>query len=185
MKHASQTHSRFEHLTIEEIEPLNSQPEATIDTNDSEIQSNAPIIITTSLIDDSINTNTKSHQQLPSMTDTYKIGADTFAGAAMIMIGTILYGIFGILNRLSMLGKRSTPYQSAAAVMIAECGKFIISALLLFHTEGIAQAIKSLKYVPATEWLLFSFPAALYSITNNLDFYILQYMDPGSMQVKI
>lgn len=106
-------------------------------------------------------------------------------GASMIIIGTIMYGIFGIISRLSMLGRKSTPYQSAAAMILAECFKFIASILMLFNAQGIKPAIQSLKNVPYKEWFLFALPASLYSITNNLDFYILKYMDPGSMQVKI
>mmetsp|Transcript_32633 Transcript_32633/g.52928 ORF Transcript_32633/g.52928 Transcript_32633/m.52928 type:complete len:374 (+) Transcript_32633:53-1174(+) len=117
--------------------------------------------------------------------DESKLGADTFAGVAMVIVGTIMYGIFGILSRLSMLGKRSTPYQSAAAMVVAECGKFVVSLVLLLFSEGIQQMIQSIKAVPKQQWLLFSIPAAIYSITNNLDFYILQYMDPASMQVLV
>ena len=128
---------------------------------------------------DSTRSKSKSH----SYDESNLLGADTFAGAAMIIIGTIMYGIFGILNRLSMLGKSSTPYQSAAAMEVAECSKFIITALLLINEEGISKSFRSIKMVPISEWFFFAIPAAIYSITNNLDFYILQYMDPGSMQV--
>ena len=164
-----QTHSRFDTSTAapDEVQPFIKESDVSITTHTS--GNGAP----------------PSNKQLsqPSA-DTSKLGADTFAGAAMIIIGTTMYGIFGILSRLSMLGNNSTPYQSAAAMVVAEFGKFVVSFFLLFHGEGIQQAIRSLKAVPVKEWLLFSIPAALYSITNNLDFYILQYMDPGSMQVQ-
>ena len=103
----------------------------------------------------------------------------------MILIGTIMYGILGILNRLSMLGKSSTPYQSAAAMEVAEFSKFVVTALLLINEEGVSNSFRSIKMVPFSEWFFFVIPAAIYSITNNLDFYILQYMDPGSMQVVL
>eukprot|EP01084_Bolivina_argentea_P267204 453530_1 len=70
----------------------------------------------------------------------------------MIIIGTTMYGIYGILSRLSMLGNKSTPYQSAAAMVVAEFGKFIISALLLFNTQGIKTCIHSLKSISINEW---------------------------------
>ena len=134
---------------------------------------------------DSSRPNSKSHSKSHPFDESILLGADTFAGASMILIGTIMYGIFGILNRLSMLGKSSTPYQSAAAMEVAECCKFIVTALLLLNEEGISKSLRSIKMVAISEWFFFAIPAAIYSITNNLDFYILQYMDPGSMQVVL
>ena len=89
----------------------------------------------------------------------------------------MMYGSIGILNRLSR--KNRAPYNSNAALVIAELGKFIASVALLIWQQGYDQAVKSVKAVPFKEWFLFAVPAIIYSITNNLDFFILSYMDPG------
>ena len=112
-----------------------------------------------------------------------KMGATSFWGFTMIVVGTLMYGIFTIINRLSMLGQKSTPYQSAAAMAIAELGKFLASSCLLINEVGLNRSFIIVKNQTFIDWVTFAIPAALYSFTNNLDFYILQYMDPGSMQV--
>merc|ERR1719410_365499 len=99
----------------------------------------------------------------------------------MIGFGTMMYGSVGTLNRLSRMNQ--APYNSNAALLVAEIGKFIASVALLLWQEGYAQAKRSVQSVPIKEWFLFAIPAIIYSITNNLDFFILRYMDPGSMSV--
>eukprot|EP01084_Bolivina_argentea_P104395 186932_1 len=94
-----------------------------------------------------------------------------------------MYGLLGTLVRLSMLGEEAVAYNSNAALVVSECGKFMVTFTLLFYSQGIQQAIRSLKIVPFKEWFLFSIPALIYSVTNNLEFYILRYMDPGSLLV--
>merc|ERR1719295_1619990 len=152
MNHGNRTHSRFGQSTSEETKQLLSgksidipnggrAPTTTtiqIDPETSEISFHDHPV-------DSSRQNSKSHSKSHPFDESNLLGADTFAGAAMILIGTIMYGIFGILNRLSMLGKSSTPYQSAAAMEVAECCKFIVTALLLLNEEGISKSLRSIK----------------------------------------
>eukprot|EP01084_Bolivina_argentea_P267201 453522_1 len=122
----------------------------------------------------------------PNVTNTTKktkYGAKSAYGIIMIIIGTIMYGVLGTIVRLSMEGEDKVPYNSNAALVIAEFGKFIVTFILLFYLQGVSGGITSIRSVPLKEWFLFSIPAILYSITNNLQFYILQYMDPGSLGV--
>eukprot|EP01084_Bolivina_argentea_P267200 453518_1 len=101
----------------------------------------------------------------------------------MIVIGITLYSTVGILIRLSMKNTDHVPYNSSFVMCLIEAGKFTTSLILLTKTEGISQAITFIKYVSFRERFLFCIPAIIYSITNNLGFYILQYMDPGSNSV--
>eukprot|EP01083_Nonionella_stella_P264355 896923_1 len=119
----------------------------------------------------------------PKTSEETKYGPKTMYGIIMIGIGTMMYGLIGTLVRLSMLGEEAVAYNSNAALVVSEVGKFVVTFLLLFYSQGIQQAICSLKNVPFKEWFLFSIPALIYSVTNNLGFYILQYMDPGSLGV--
>ena len=115
-----------------------------------------------------------------------KIGANSFQGICMIIIGTIMYGIAGVLTKLSMLDRRSIKYNTFAAMVVCEFGKFIISFILLFYLQNdINDTIKSIKSISFTDFILFSFPAFIYSINNNLNLITVQYMDPGSMQILI
>merc|ERR1712129_599819 len=110
-----------------------------------------------------------------------KLETNSMQGLAMIGVGTLMYGSVGTLNRLSRLNR--APYNSNAALLIAEIGKLIASIALLVYQEGYDKAKRSVQAVPFKEWFLFMVPAIIYSVTNNLDFYILSWMDPGSMSV--
>ena len=186
---AKRAHSRFGQPTVEETKQLISgNPETHASASNARKHNVTTISIDPETSEISFHehlSDTETHSKSKSrpFDESNLLGADTFAGAAMILIGTIMYGILGILNRLSMLGKSSTPYQSAAAMEVAEFSKFVVTALLLINEEGVSNSFRSIKMVPFSEWFFFVIPAAIYSITNNLDFYILQYMDPGSMQV--
>ena len=121
-----------------------------------------------------------SSKELKADSDS-KLATTSFYGLLMITIGTLMYSSVGTLNRLSRLNR--LPYNSNAALVIAEMGKFVASIALLLWQEGYDQAKISVQSVPFKEWFLFAIPAVIYSITNNLDFFILSYMDPGSMSV--
>eukprot|EP01084_Bolivina_argentea_P204614 349458_1 len=112
-----------------------------------------------------------------------KYGPESSYGIIMIVIGTAMYSLLGPIILLSRQGSDHVPYNSNASLVISECGKLMVTIILLFYSQGISTMIKSIKSVPIGEWFLFSMPALLYSITNNLGFYILRYMDPGSLGV--
>eukprot|EP01084_Bolivina_argentea_P267202 453524_1 len=104
-------------------------------------------------------------------------------GIIPIIIGIILYTSGGILTRLSMLNENHLPYNTNAVMIIVEFGKFVVSFISLVTSEGIYKGIKLLRSVSLNERLIFCIPAIIYSITNNLTFYELQYMDPATSSV--
>ena len=174
MNHGLETYSRF---TKDELSPLNPSPivaiKTTNDPSTTEDTSNCP----------SQTARFKSHQRrrLSDSSKQYEI----FMGAAMILTSALINGINDIRKLGDVLGTPFTPYiKSTAEVLISECGKFMVSGLLLCTTEGISGAISSLQTMPIKQWLLLSLPAAIYFIDYNLIFYTLQYMDPDSMQVR-
>ena len=114
-----------------------------------------------------------------------KLGALSFHGLLAICFGTALYGFLGIFTQLSMgsVSNGKIPYDTNAALLIAEIGKLLSTVIMLLSSEGYINAMRSMRAVPLKEWFLFSFPAVLYSITNNLGILQLQYMDPGTNTV--
>eukprot|EP00494_Astrolonche_serrata_P032741 UN33010 len=54
---------------------------------------------------------------------------------------------------------------------------------MLAHEVGFKIAVDLTMQNTIKDWTLFGVPAFLYACTNNLDYYLLRYMDPGSFQV--
>merc|ERR1719167_339827 len=63
--------------------------------------------------------------------------------------------------------------------------KLLVTITLLLYSDGCSKALRSIRAVPIKEWFLFSAPAVLYSITNNLSIMQLKYMDPGTNSVLV
>jgi len=108
-------------------------------------------------------------------------------GMMAVAVGTTLYGAVGIFTRLSMSGegKDQVPYDTNAALLVTELCKLVVTAILLVWSDGLQSAVRSISAVPPREWLLFSAPAVIYSITNNLSIMQLKYMDPGTNSVLV
>ena len=136
-----------------------------------------------------ISLNFNNHQNTATMNDNNvtnhsKYGVASVQGTTMLILGTVMYGIYGILNRLSADPETNQhSYDSQTVMALTEACKFFASVFLLFKEQGIQHGMQSIKNVTVTDWLVFLLPALIYSITNNLDWWILHYMDPGSMQV--
>ncbi len=66
----------------------------------------------------------------------------------------MMYGIMGILARLSMMENKYLPYNLNAGLLIAEFSKCIVTFILLIYFQGIWKAIIN-KTVPFNQWFLF------------------------------
>ena len=93
-------------------------------------------------------------------------------GIIIVIIGTILYGIFGIFIRLSYLDEKSAPYDMDSVLVCSEAFKFFVSLILFRSEKGSVLCVAALYTQTLKEWLTFSIPALIYTITNSLDFYI-------------
>eukprot|EP01084_Bolivina_argentea_P318086 551564_1 len=71
----------------------------------------------------------------------------------------------------------NTNYVSNGVMFIVECGKFIVSFILLITSEGIYQGIQLWRSTTFNEWFIFSLPAIIYAVIN------LQHMDPATVSV--
>eukprot|EP00483_Globobulimina_turgida_P001574 UN01576 len=107
--------------------------------------------------------DSNSPDSIENMKKSYKPAAKYAAtsvyGILMICIGTLMYGVMGTIIRLSMEGQDRVAYNSNAALVLAECGKFSVTLFLLFYLHGISGGLKSIAGVPFKEWFLFSVPA--------------------------
>jgi len=101
----------------------------------------------------------------------------------VVPVAALLYGIHGIVGRLSRRGKEIAPYSVATVIFIAELTKLVVSWGCLSRLNGVGKALRMVSEVPWQNHLHFAVPAFIYMITNNLDIHMLRYMDPGTMFV--
>jgi len=105
-------------------------------------------------------------------------------GSFVIIAATTCYGLFGIFIALSKQGAETVPYNKAATFVLAEGVKLCMSLMFLFlENKSVGVAISKIMALKIKDWLLLATPALMYSITNNIDYYLLLYMDPGSAQI--
>lgn len=131
------------------------------------------------------NINSQSVSPDIATTPPTKLGAASLCGMAVIVAGTAMYGMLGTFTRLSMNEGGEVPYDANAALLVVECTKLLVTAIMLLSTDGLSSALRSIRAVPTKEWLLFSAPAVIYSVTNNLSIVQLKYMDPGTNSVLV
>eukprot|EP00494_Astrolonche_serrata_P031718 UN31987 len=103
--------------------------------------------------------------------------------SSVLIACVICYGLYGIFIRLSKKENGSEPYNIAATLVISELLKLTLSIFFLTTENGLGSAVDLIRQNSCKDWMLFALPAALYACTNNLDYYCLRYMDPGSFQV--
>jgi len=101
----------------------------------------------------------------------------------VVPVAALLYGIHGIVGRLSRKGLDIAPYSVATVIFIAELTKLIVSLGCLSRLNGFGKAIRMVTEVPVRNHFHFAIPAFIYMITNNLDIHMLRYMDPGTQFV--
>eukprot|EP01083_Nonionella_stella_P183219 661421_1 len=79
--------------------------------------------------------NAKNVPNTTADIEATKYGPKTIYGVIMIGIGTMMYGLIGTLVRLSMLGEEAVAYNSNAALVVSEVGKFVVTFTLLFYSQ--------------------------------------------------
>lgn len=101
----------------------------------------------------------------------------------MIIFGTFACGLNSVFNHASKHPDQ-TPYQPESVVFMSEVTKFVLSFFFLIREQnGVTAAIKRLRQIEYMHWLRWSVPSILYMMCNNLDWLILEYMDPATYQV--
>jgi len=116
---------------------------------------------------------------------TKQLDINSSYGILALLVGTLMYGMVGVLTRLSMMEQDPPPFNTNAVLLCTDIAKFAVTISVLLHLHGFSGTVKLTQAIPFKEWFLFSIPAIIYSITNNLEFYILRYMDPGTLSVLV
>jgi len=99
----------------------------------------------------------------------------------VVLAATACYGLFTTFIALSKEGGETTPYNKAATFILAEGVKLVMSLMfLVLENSSVLTAISNILSLKMKDWFLFATPALMYAVSNNIDYYLLEYMDPGS-----
>eukprot|EP00931_Biecheleriopsis_adriatica_P037336 TRINITY_DN21412_c0_g1_i1.p1 TRINITY_DN21412_c0_g1~~TRINITY_DN21412_c0_g1_i1.p1 ORF type:complete len:335 (+),score=71.17 TRINITY_DN21412_c0_g1_i1:129-1133(+) len=113
-----------------------------------------------------------------------KGSVSTFQYLVLFALGTTGYAGLGLLSQLNKQADGSYEFSMPTVVLTAEACKLIISLVMLCRElGGLQQAFSLIGKTPLQEFALFAVPAALYSVTNNLDMLCIKYMDSATFQV--
>merc|ERR1712096_521746 len=105
-------------------------------------------------------------------------------GVMMLLVGTLMYGVYGIVAKLSKDGKHKAPYSTGAVFVLSEFIKLVLSVYFLTEEKsGFGAAFTDIREQTFRGWMELGVPGFIYMCTNNMDVYVLRYMDPGSQQV--
>lgn len=81
----------------------------------------------------------------------------------------------------------SVPYQSLTVTLLIEVGKLIICSSVLLYQVCVVRSNKETSHsifaLSLKESMLYSIPAFLYMLDNNIVFIIMKYMDPATLSV--
>eukprot|EP01006_Ploeotia_vitrea_P016217 TRINITY_DN46764_c0_g1_i1.p1 TRINITY_DN46764_c0_g1~~TRINITY_DN46764_c0_g1_i1.p1 ORF type:complete len:673 (+),score=342.97 TRINITY_DN46764_c0_g1_i1:39-2057(+) len=97
-----------------------------------------------------------------------------------VLLTTLLYAMHGILLTAARGTQRHYPFDITLLVLLSEVIKFSLSLMLVWREmtgRGHAPVFKVRVFL----WLCV--PGLLYAVNNNLNFIVLEYMDPATYQL--
>ncbi|CAB4007108.1 probable UDP-sugar transporter SLC35A4, partial [Paramuricea clavata] len=110
-----------------------------------------------------------------------KAFSDGLSWNSMLLFGAFLYGSHVVLLNICKVNGK-IPFNSAAVVFFTELTKLLLAVLMLL--PEFRKDSKPILMVPTPkQFMMFSVPAILYTVNNNLVVHIQAYVDPASFQV--
>lgn len=104
-------------------------------------------------------------------------GTQTFLCASILTLATSSQGIFTTASKVE--GRYL--YNFATVPFFAETLKLLVSLFFLVRLRMSGESVKMTRNW--STWALFPIPSIIYVVHNNVQFYMLKYVDPSTYQI--